>query len=218
MAQDWASTTVVNNHNNNDSKDSVEDDQIIDRLQQPATIPPWIITPDINDKKRQSQLPAKPQTPVIPHHQYLPEAQRSKAARGRRWDHLRDAEPALLDQTLPESSARWLPFMISGPQYHPSEIEGVQVKSDDWMEENVPFWVADEQLARENHQEKHRSFLFDPARRRGSVNHAKVRNADMTKHGQASLRDLRRARSSRIHSSPWSSGQSLLHSPSLLLR
>ncbi|KAF2151815.1 hypothetical protein K461DRAFT_313624 [Myriangium duriaei CBS 260.36] len=179
-AHDWASSTVYNNNNasaNDPSSASPQqDDAPDDPKARLRSIPPWIITPDLRDKQQAPQPPPllQPQTPVIPHHQYLPEAQRGRTARGRRWDHLRDAEPAMLDQTLEQSSARWLTFMLSGPQYRPSETNGATMMPDEWMEENVPFWTADQQMMEEHEQrEKHRSFLLDVARRRGSINKAK---------------------------------------------
>ncbi|KAG8627246.1 hypothetical protein KVT40_004729 [Elsinoe batatas] len=176
MAQDWASSTVNNNHNTDSPDTKHNEEQDDDPRPQLRSIPPWIITPDQHDRRSQLVQPLlRPQTPVIPHHQYLPESQRgNRTGRGRRWDHLRDAEPAMLDQTLHESSARWLPFMLSGPQYKSTEVQGSQVMSDEWMEENMPIFASNYDTGEDEHkEEKHRSFLFDAARRRGSVNKAK---------------------------------------------
>ncbi|TKX22681.1 hypothetical protein C1H76_5135 [Elsinoe australis] len=176
MAQDWASSTVYNNHNTDTPDTKHNEDQNEDPRPQLKSIPPWVITPDQHDRRSQLVQPLlRPQTPVIPHHQYLPESQRGgRTTKGRRWDHLRNAEPAMLDQTLHESSARWLPFMLSGPQYKPIEVQGAQIMSDEWMEENMAVWPSNYDTGEDDHPaEKHRSFLFDAARRRGSVNKAK---------------------------------------------
>lgn len=180
QAQNWASPTVPD-HNNDppgntgSSSSPTQVDNTEDAKVKLRSLPPWIITPDPTDRQHRPQPPPRPQTPVLPHHQYLPEAQRGRTARGRRWDHLRNAEPAMLDQTVEQSSARWLTFMVSGPQYSQHEVEGAELMSDEWMEENVPFWTGDQDLADEhNEREKHRSFLMDMARRSGSVNRAKV--------------------------------------------
>ncbi|PSK60316.1 Regulator of phospholipase D SRF1 [Elsinoe australis] len=46
--------------------------------------------------------------------------------------------------------------------------------SDEWMEENMAVWPSNYDTGEDDHPaEKHRSFLFDAARRRGSVNKAK---------------------------------------------
>ncbi|GAM85137.1 hypothetical protein ANO11243_031410 [Dothideomycetidae sp. 11243] len=177
--QDWASSTVYNNNNNNQTSNNEpsgsspkQEDHSDDPLARLRSIPPWIITPDLHDIQQRPTLPPQPQTPVLPQHQLISEPQRGK--RGRRYDHLRSAEPAMLDQTLEQSSPRWLTFMLSGPQYRPSEVDGATFMPDDWMKENVPFWTADQDLADEHeHHDKHRSFLFDAVRRRGSINQAK---------------------------------------------
>lgn len=187
---DWASSTLDNNNTNPSSSDTHQSLQPHDHRHDPSgrlqSIPPWIITPDTRASQLRTPNLQLPQSPVIPHHQCLPEPQRGRTARGRRWDHLRNAEPPLLDQTLEQSSHRWLTVMQSGPQYNPSELNNTTLMSDEWMEENVPFWTVDRQLE-DDHipAEKHQSIFLNKERRRGCINNVSV--SDFNKLSQLCL-------------------------------
>lgn len=105
------------------------------------SIPPWV---SVIDAPTQSATLLTPPTSALPaQHQYLPAPQNDKP-RGRKWDHCRDAEPAMLDQPLADSSARWIPYMRSGPQPRASDIAGSRLMSQDWMDANFPGWTAAE--------------------------------------------------------------------------
>jgi len=181
---DFAPSTKINTDysshqkGDDDQNDGEDEESIISPRSQLRSIPPWVLTPEITNNRQFSAQPLllRPETPLAPHHQYLPSdpaAQRSgRAAKGRRWDHLRTAEPALLDQTLDESSSRWLPFMLSGPQYRPADVFGAEVMGDDWMGQNIPAWSAGlDELDESN--EKRRSFLMI---RKGGMARMKVRH------------------------------------------
>lgn len=99
------------------------------------TIPPWVHT---RDEEGDTLLPSP--SPAIPHtrHYRPPPPKHYKA--GRKWDHLRTEEPALLSQPIAESQTRWKSFMQSGPQ---PESRGGRVVSPAWMEQNMPYLNAD---------------------------------------------------------------------------
>ena len=74
----------------------------------------------------------------------------------------------MVDQTLAQRAEVWTTFMHSGPQYHHAEVANTTLQTDEWMDENVPFWTADHQLADEHAmREKHRSIFLNKDRRRG---------------------------------------------------
>lgn len=66
---------------------------------------------------------------------------------GRKWDHLRSAEPALLSEPIADHQTRWRSFMQSGP--NPQSQEG-RVVSAAWMQEHMPDlnpnWHPDDEL------------------------------------------------------------------------
>lgn len=129
------------------------------------SIPPWVQAAEDDDVTASQRL-LPPGSAVAAKHHYLPAPPQHKAP-GRKWDHLRDAEPALLDQPLDRSSARWLPYMLSGPQ--PRGVEGARLMTDEWMEENTPDltrpWNPSEGL--DDISEKNQGFwLFSAAGRR----------------------------------------------------
>lgn len=172
MAPESGSSTVNPNEVNTPSTDHHQDSGI--SRPRVRSIPPWVLNADSNDAGQTTQPIHMPEPPVVPHHQYMPDEQRKKAARGRRYDQYRTAEPAMLDQPLADSSLRWLPFMLSGPQYQARDTEGARLMPDSWMEENIAWW-SPPQDDTESHHEKRRTWLLDPDRRRGSVSQAKSR-------------------------------------------
>jgi hypothetical protein len=98
-------------------------------------------------------------------HHYLPAPPTQHKAPGRKWDHIRSAEPPLLDQPIDTNQQRWLPYMLSGPQ--PRGVPGARLVSDAWMDENMPHltntWTAADS---EKPPEKPRGlWLFTPERR-----------------------------------------------------
>ena len=177
MAPESGSSTVnPNNEVNTPASDQHQEQEQARAIDRPQvrSIPPWVINADSNDVGQSTQPLHMPEPPVIPHHQYMPDEQRKKVARGRRYDQYRTAEPAMLDQPLADSSQRWLPFMLSGPQYQARDTEGARLMPDNWMEENVAWWSPTQDDVESVH-EKRRTWLLDPDRRRGSVSHAKGR-------------------------------------------
>jgi len=175
MAADSGSSTANANNDAHTLDDEQPEDENTYQRPQVRSIPPWVVEADPGAGLLSTQPLEMPEDPVLPHHQYMPEDPRKKAPKGRRFDPYRTAEPAMLDQTLAESSLRWLPFMVSGPRYAPRDVEGARLMPDDWMEENVAWWSGGEEQAEPQH-EKRRTWLLDLERRRGSVSHAKVRS------------------------------------------
>lgn len=140
------------------------------------TIPPWVETVADEDHGHDHLQPLlRPASTVHAAHHYLPNDPHHHKGPGRKWDHRRDAEPAMLDQPLNVSSARWIPYMLSGPQ--PQDVEGVRLVSDEWMNENMPGMAGpwhshiEEQEAAEREKG---AWLFDADRRHGTVLRAEV--------------------------------------------
>ena len=173
MAPDSGSSTVNIDNEAHNSPDDVNTNGVNDRATT-RSIPPWVITPDPNDGTFTTQPLQIPEGPFLPHHQYVVEDKHKKFQRGRRFDQYRTADPALLDQPLPDNSLRWLPFMSAGPQYQAADVEGARLMPDSWMGENVAWWSDEGQEVEHAPQEKRRTWILDSERRRGSVVRAKV--------------------------------------------
>ena len=95
-----------------------------------SALPPWVHINDGNEDHDTLLSPdrAKPNT-----RHYKPPPSHYKP--GRKWDHLRSAEPPLLSLPIADSQARWKPFMQSGP--NPQFKEG-RIVDAAWMEQNMP--------------------------------------------------------------------------------
>jgi hypothetical protein len=141
QAPDSQSSTV--NASNPAYRDSSSADNRVVR-----SIPPWVHTEDDSDDESIDQtqrlLPLANAVPAS--HHYLPAPPTQHKAPGRKWDHIRSAEPPLLDQPIDTNQQRWLPYMLSGPQ--PRGVPGARLVSDAWMDENMPHltstWTAAE--------------------------------------------------------------------------
>lgn len=145
----------------------------VDNGRQIRSIPPWVLMAEDDHDPDHTQPLLFPNSSVTAKHHYLPAPQGHKAP-GRKWDHLRSAEPALLDQPLDMSSARWLPYMHAGPQPH--DLTGARLVSDEWMEQNVAGmngpWQAHED---ESQGDKEKGlWVLDPTRRKTVVSRAEV--------------------------------------------
>ena len=98
----------------------------------PAPIPPWVAVHvgDGHDSQALLSSPA-PTVPNTRHHRPAPATSKP----GRKWDHLRSAEPAFLSAPVAEQQERWANFVHSGPQ----STEGPgRVVGPEWMRENMP--------------------------------------------------------------------------------
>ena len=135
MAPDSGSSTLNQNHDA-----TITAEESADYQRDVRSIPPWVQLREEGDHAGHAIPLLRPETPVAPTHHYLPAPQQDRP-RGRKWDHLRNAEPALLDQTLAESSTRWLPYMLSGPQPNTCDVEGARLVSDNWMQDNMPWFM-----------------------------------------------------------------------------
>ncbi|KAK5175567.1 uncharacterized protein LTR77_000706 [Saxophila tyrrhenica] len=102
---------------------------------QTSSIPPWVHVNDGNEDPDQLLLPAEAR-PNTRHYKPPP----SHYKPGRKWDHLRSAEPPLLSAPINDHQLRWTPFMQSGP--NPQSREG-RVVDAAWMEENMPYMNPD---------------------------------------------------------------------------
>ncbi|KAJ9621976.1 hypothetical protein H2203_006857 [Taxawa tesnikishii (nom. ined.)] len=125
-----SSTVNVNNHS------ETSQDLASDETRHVRSIPPWIHSADDEDEAEQTARLLRPSSTVTASHHYLPAPPQHNRPPGRKWDHARSAEPALLDHTLSASAERWKPYMMSGPQ--PGGFEGARLVSDEWMDENMP--------------------------------------------------------------------------------
>lgn len=98
-------------------------------MQRPNPIPPWV-----HPNEDETALLASP-TPAVPNSRHYRPPPPKHYKPGRKWDHLRTEEPALLSQPIAESQARWRSFMESGPN---PVSHGARVVSPAWMEEHMP--------------------------------------------------------------------------------
>ncbi|KAK3721729.1 hypothetical protein LTR37_002894 [Vermiconidia calcicola] len=104
---------------------------------QPTSLPPWV---HVNDGEEEQVAPLIPAEAVpntrhykYPASYYKPPPTHYKP--GRKWDHERSAEPALLSAPIEDHQLRWKPFMQSGPQPQAGEGRVVDLA---WMEQNMP--------------------------------------------------------------------------------
>ena len=99
---------------------------------EPSSIPPWV---HVNEgTEEQDALLALPPDRIRPNtRHYKPPPSHYKP--GRKWDHMRTAEPPLLSAPIADHQQRWRPFMQSGP--NPQMREG-RIVDAAWMEENMP--------------------------------------------------------------------------------
>ncbi|KAF2719276.1 hypothetical protein K431DRAFT_321821 [Polychaeton citri CBS 116435] len=105
---------------------------------QPAPIPPWV---HASDDAEASLLPPASVTPtIVPNTRHYRPSLNHK--RGRKWDHLRSAEPPMLSAPIHQHQARWTGFMESSPTPH--NLEGSRVVDSAWVDENMPLeWDQD---------------------------------------------------------------------------
>lgn len=139
------------------------------------SIPPWVLTEEEEEDKHDQRTHLISPSRAIPaSHHYLPEPPNQHKALGRKWDHLRSAEPALIDQPMEVNQERWLPYMLSGP--HPRGIEGARYVSDAWMDENMPHLTQPWHSEEEKHieEKEKRYWLLSRERRKQSFSRAGV--------------------------------------------
>ena len=102
---------------------------------QAAALPPWIHANEDGDEE--DNLLAAPSHARPSTRHYKPPTHYKP---GRKWDHFRSDEPALLSAPIADHHERWRGFMASGP--HPHAAEG-RVVDAAWMEENMPALCGD---------------------------------------------------------------------------
>lgn len=164
--RDSLSTTINVNNEHSPPRGAPPSDDNQEKNRIVRSIPPWVHTEEDEDNNADQNQRLLPPSAAIPaSHHYLPAPPSQHKAPGRKWDHLRDAEPAMLDQPMATNQERWLPYMLSGP--HPRGREGARIVSDEWMDENMAHmtepWVPEEH----SQQEKPKGYwLFSPARQR----------------------------------------------------
>lgn len=106
-------------------------------------IPPWV---HINDSEDEKLLSPEPVVPNSRH--YKPPQPRTSIAEpprdynkhykpGRKWDHLRSAEPPLPSLAIAQNQERWRTFMSAGP--NPVERnDAARVVDQAWLDEHMP--------------------------------------------------------------------------------
>lgn len=145
----------------------------------PNSLPPWVHINDGSVAEEDARLLAHPPQRAVPNSRhYRPPPTHYKP--GRKWDHLRDAEPPLLSEPIVQHQERWRPFMYSGPNPQEQQ-ERARVVDQAWMEEHMPYlsqgWTAeDEMLADASREPKGFSglmyrgkWLISPERQEKSV-------------------------------------------------
>lgn len=127
----------------------------------PESIPPWVHL--IFDDSPAAPTPSRPNT-----RHYRPPPQHYRP--GRKWDHQRDSEPALLGAPIAERQALWKPFMHSGPSpEHGGDAEGATLMSPEWAEENMAIvrrkWEENDEAEVDRNARAKGFWIFSPARR-----------------------------------------------------
>ena len=107
----------------------------------PQSVPPWVHANETHEASPFSRPPpARPNTrhykppPPGPPPPPRPPAHYKV---GRKWDHFRSDEPALLSAPIAEHQLRWGPFMRSGPNPRENTAQS-RLVSREWMVENMP--------------------------------------------------------------------------------
>ena len=130
----------------------------------PGSIPPWV---HISSSEDDTLIPP----PVRPNtRHYKPPPSHYKP--GRKWDHIRSAEPPLMSAPIADHQTRWLPFMQSGP-HPPLHDQGARLMSPEWMEDNVPItvrkWEEEDEALADKQEELKGFWLLSPEKRERTV-------------------------------------------------
>lgn len=116
----------------------------------PDAIPPWVhLTAD--------QRPAPPE-PTRPNTRHWKPPPPQNYRPGRKWDHLRNADPPLLTSPIAQEQESWKPFMLSGPNMrYDKDVEGARLVSTEWADENMPItrrqWEEEDEAAVDKDEE-----------------------------------------------------------------
>jgi hypothetical protein len=130
----------------------------------PGSIPPWV---HISSSEDETLIPP----PVRPNtRHYKPPPSHYKP--GRKWDHIRSAEPPLMSAPIADHQTRWAPFMQSGP-HPPIHGQGARLMSPEWMEDNVPItvrgWEEEDEALADKQEELKGFWLLSAAKRDRTV-------------------------------------------------
>jgi hypothetical protein len=130
----------------------------------PGSIPPWV---HISSSEDDTLIPP----PVRPNtRHYKPPPSHYKP--GRKWDHIRSAEPPLMSAPIADHQTRWAPFMQSGP-HPPIHGQGARLMSPEWMEDNVPItvrgWEEEDEALADKQEELKGFWLLSAAKRDRTV-------------------------------------------------
>ncbi|EMC96864.1 hypothetical protein BAUCODRAFT_70184 [Baudoinia panamericana UAMH 10762] len=113
----------------------------------PSPIPPWVHPNDGTILPDNARLLSQPPEPARPNTRHHKPAHNYKA--GRKWDHLRSAEPALLSMPIADHQARWRDFMVSGPNPQDRSAQA-RVVDQAWLDEHMPYlnrpWQPEDEL------------------------------------------------------------------------
>lgn len=143
---------------------AVDDDDTERDPHIPGSIPPWV---HISSSDDDTLLPP----PVRPNtRHYKPPPSHYKP--GRKWDHIRSAEPPLMSAPIADHQTRWVPFMQSGP-HPPWHEQGARLMSPEWMEDNVPItvrgWEEEDEALADKQEELKGFWLLSPEKRERTV-------------------------------------------------
>ena len=134
---------------------------------QAGSLPPWV---HINESESSNLLPPETSRPNTRH--YKPPPPHYK--QGRKWDHLRSAEPPLLSAPIADHQVRWIPFMQSGPNpVEARNAEGSRLVTQEWMDEHMPDlsrpWVPSDEADADGEERPKGLWLLSPERQERTV-------------------------------------------------
>jgi hypothetical protein len=109
---------------------------------QAQSLPPWVHANDGSATTAQARVILQTPDRAVPHTRHYKLSPPTHFKPGRKWDHLRDAEPPLLSAPIPEAQERWRPFMYSGPNPQEQQ-ERARVVDQAWMDEHMPYLNQD---------------------------------------------------------------------------
>lgn len=119
----------------------------------PSSIPPWVHANKSEDEESDKLLTPPSQIRPNTRHYKPPPPHNYKL--GRKWDHLRDAEPPFLSTSMADAQARWKPVMASSPNPNTTTMrQQGRIVDAAWMAENMPDMLPDWQPDDGNEAEK----------------------------------------------------------------
>lgn len=141
------------------------------------TVPPWVADAEDADEVDYllPQPPRRPTDALPAEHHFLP-SPKTNAARGRKYDHLREKSPVVLGSpSIAQNASRWADFSRPTPGMVPTSPEG-QVVDEKWWTENMPTYEGESSVKPQNDQPLIPGFwLFTPEKRERALSRTHVR-------------------------------------------